>query len=438
MADEPIIPTVPDPDTADTITIDSVTSGQVDGNGVFDELMTSINSHLDEQYQKNRITGKEYATVYLGAMQTAMGQAIQFILGKDIAEKQSALLAEQANASRRGTEREDLKAKKEAWLIEEKIETEQQTNDAVDGVIKHQKDLIKEQVASEQINNRQANESLGIEPGVLETQIIDLASQTSARNGETTKKQDLLAAQKNKTDSEKDLIEEKVNTELAQVHDIIPKSLKVIGMANPHNVFREGKEFRPSTHPLGAQGYEPSKGAGLAGKQQVLLSKQTEGFNRDAEQKATKILMDSYAIRRSTDQEAPPPQKAQDPDIDRFLDQLATGVAVELTPSTYQLGGELVISMNAFVRLQLSDVSDPGNSKVLQTVTVERLEGESSRKEFKFEDEVAEDLIWQVEVIYISDPLAIADYNTVSNVPITGEIDGADDKSIFIEIKYTG
>lgn len=41
-------------------------------------------------------------------------------------------------------------------------------------------------------------------------------------------------------------------------------------------------------------------GAGVLGKQQVLYNKQTDGFDRDAEQKLIKVMSDLYAIQMST------------------------------------------------------------------------------------------------------------------------------------------
>lgn len=54
----------------------------VTGDGIFDDLMEAVNSHLDAQYKLGRISGDKYAEVYLGAMQSAIAQAVAFTLGK--------------------------------------------------------------------------------------------------------------------------------------------------------------------------------------------------------------------------------------------------------------------------------------------------------------------------------------------------------------------
>ena len=48
------------------ITNEDLTTKVVDGTGIFDELMTAANAHLDSQFKKERITGTQYAEVYLG------------------------------------------------------------------------------------------------------------------------------------------------------------------------------------------------------------------------------------------------------------------------------------------------------------------------------------------------------------------------------------
>lgn len=67
----------------------------VTGTGVFDDLMEAVNAHLDAQYNLGRLTGADYATVYLGAIQSSLQNSVQFVLGKQQADKQADLLATQ-------------------------------------------------------------------------------------------------------------------------------------------------------------------------------------------------------------------------------------------------------------------------------------------------------------------------------------------------------
>ena len=71
------------------ITFTEVTTGTLDGTGVFDQLMRSVKAHVKEEWDEGRIKGSDYSTVYLGSMQTAIAQAIAFVLEKDNKSKQA-------------------------------------------------------------------------------------------------------------------------------------------------------------------------------------------------------------------------------------------------------------------------------------------------------------------------------------------------------------
>jgi len=59
----------------------TVTNNVVTGTGAFDDLMEAVNIHLEAQFNLGRITGSDYATVYLGAMQSALQQSVAFVMG---------------------------------------------------------------------------------------------------------------------------------------------------------------------------------------------------------------------------------------------------------------------------------------------------------------------------------------------------------------------
>ena len=73
------------------------------------------------------------------------------------------------------------------------------------------------------------------------------------------------------------LLEQKVLTEEAQIKDTLTDGTVV---------------YTPG---------DPNVGGGVLGKQQVLYSKQTDGFDRDAEQKLVKVMNDLYSIAMSND-----------------------------------------------------------------------------------------------------------------------------------------
>jgi hypothetical protein len=60
--------------------IDTLTTEALNGTGVFDILMRATKLHLQEEYDAQRITGHEYATVYLGALAAVLQTSTQFLM----------------------------------------------------------------------------------------------------------------------------------------------------------------------------------------------------------------------------------------------------------------------------------------------------------------------------------------------------------------------
>jgi len=68
-----------------------------EGTGVFDVLMKAVNGNVRVEFDSGRITGPDYATVYLGSIQTAIQSAMQFLLQKQQTEAQTDTAREQKN-----------------------------------------------------------------------------------------------------------------------------------------------------------------------------------------------------------------------------------------------------------------------------------------------------------------------------------------------------
>jgi hypothetical protein len=68
--------------TSDPLNITDLTLKTLDGTGVLDQMLATMRVHLAEQFDKERIQGTEYAEVYLGAFQSTLAAAIQFLLAR--------------------------------------------------------------------------------------------------------------------------------------------------------------------------------------------------------------------------------------------------------------------------------------------------------------------------------------------------------------------
>ncbi|HEY7823556.1 MAG TPA: hypothetical protein VIG24_12000 [Acidimicrobiia bacterium] len=192
----------------------------VDGTGVFDVLMRATSAHLEQEFQKSRIRGPEYSQVYLGSLQAVMSASLQFLLQKENAELQNAL---------------------------------------------------------------------------LEQQILTEVQQTA-----------VALAQKCKLDAEFDVLmltKDKIIAETALLNQ---------------------KRLTEQAQTVGA-GVDADS---VIGKQKDLFQRQSDGFIRDAEQKAAKALIDTWNVRRTTDSGtvADLTNQLDDATIGRMVEKLLTGV----------------------------------------------------------------------------------------------------------------
>ena len=72
-----------------SLTIEELTEVDLEGSGVFDRLMRSVDLHIQREYKDNRITGDQYAKVYTEVMTGVLGASVQFLLTKDQARWQA-------------------------------------------------------------------------------------------------------------------------------------------------------------------------------------------------------------------------------------------------------------------------------------------------------------------------------------------------------------
>jgi len=113
---------IPFTDFTQNVTTDA--NNVVTGDGVFDDMMESVNKHIDAQYQLGRITGADYSQVYLGALQSAMSESMKFVLQHKIAEEQTDSEAAKSKLIERQTKGFDddaknklLKQQLDSWSV---------------------------------------------------------------------------------------------------------------------------------------------------------------------------------------------------------------------------------------------------------------------------------------------------------------------------------
>jgi len=287
-----------------------LTTGSVEGAGAFDVLMRTTKAHLQEEYDAGRITQDEYSAVYLGALSAVLQQSVQYLMNHQAEEKTIA----------------------EIGLIRQKTATElAQTDDtlidglgfngttAIEGLVNVQKEIAAQDVLVKEQQVLSAEAEVYLTKQKVVTELANTDDDLSglppsyAFNNTQLEVEGIAKAQKNKLAAESELTRQKVVTEVAGVNDILPaityaqhntttvqglvatqkaKTNQEIALLNQKAVseLAQTHDSIPAGEGLQVAGYTVS---GVIGKQKLLFQKQTDGFDRDAEQKLSKIMVDS-------------------------------------------------------------------------------------------------------------------------------------------------
>lgn len=269
-----------------------LTTGEHAGRGAFDELMRTAESHLEREFKENRIDSNEYAQVYLGTLNAAMGTSLQYVLGHGIASRQEELLSSQ-----------ELKLRQETLVVTQQLANLQKEEALADAEL-----LIK---AQQLINLTQENTLLIAQTSklaadeliadkqllVMDTQIAKLVADTALVTQETINKvsQELVIdKQSAKMDEEILLLRQKKRTEEAQI----------LNTVNGVSV------------------------TGVIGQQKSLYAAQEAGFARDAEQKLLKFMTDNWGLRLNSDPLTVLPGGFSNTEIDKVLTKAKAGINV--------------------------------------------------------------------------------------------------------------
>ena len=232
------------------------------GTGTFDVLMQRIESHIERQHLAGRITGSDYATVYLGSLQAAIQQSIQFVLGEQAADKQADLLAAQIVEVSATTVRNDSVSAADVSL------KEAQESDIEYVTTNHRPEQTTE--LQEQIDLLKSQDLNVIENvALVAAQTADIGYVTTNHRPEQLAQ---LQEQVNKTTAEISLLEQKELTEMAQTSDSLTAKWGTGGTAL----------------------------TGILGAQQSLYNHQSAGFKAkhhvDVVKSMTEVWSVAYAI----------------------------------------------------------------------------------------------------------------------------------------------
>jgi len=170
---------------------DDLTTGNVSGSGTFDALMRGFKAHLQGEYEKGRITGADYTKAYIALTESAMSQAVNFLINRDQAFWQATTAQLSALTSRMAFETvkmqlsqakfEALTAKSNYALTKLKLSTESigycTAKYGLDNMLPTQLRLVQEQIE------------------VQRAQTLDNRSDGAAITGQVGRQKDLYSQQ---------------------------------------------------------------------------------------------------------------------------------------------------------------------------------------------------------------------------------------------------
>jgi hypothetical protein len=309
--------------------VTDITSGALTGTGVFDSLMRAVKVHLDEEFNKNRFSGEEYSTLYMGAMNAVLQQSIQYALTKEQSEGQAALLAAQASKTAKEellvTQQLQNLATEQLNLVKQGAQLDKQGALLDEQIIKAVEDtaLVTQQkvnLVAEKSNTNLTGLKIAAETNYLGVQQAKTNSDkllVDQQRSNLTLDSANIPIQGNLVNKQIDKLSEDVLASTAQRAQLTKQGLLVDAQTNKTEqerlavlagVTKINKEVevldqRKATEK--AQTADTVDGVavtGVLGKQKNLYQAQTDGFARDAEQKLTKTFLDIWSVQRTTDE----------------------------------------------------------------------------------------------------------------------------------------
>lgn len=350
----------------DPLTIAQLTTGVVNGTGVFDELMAAMNSQLSAQYEKGRITGGDFAKVYLGGIQSAMQTGLQFLLSRD----QTYLANLQTQANIQLAQAQKVRAMADVEIARAQIQQMAYTSldmrfkaytsrneyalSKMNLVVGYNGILTSEAQAlltGEQVDAARAQTKdtlvdgspilgvIGMEKGIKEVEKqVALEGLDTAR---ASTKDTLLdgsaiggttAVDKEIKEAQRGLVVEQTESQRAQTWDLHSDGSNIVG------ILAAEKALKTNQAKLVMEQYESQRGqtratlstgetvVGVLGAQTKLYNQQVTSYQRDAESKFAKLMLDTWTARKTIDEGVAVPANIDTPAINTMVQTYRTNL----------------------------------------------------------------------------------------------------------------
>ena len=330
------------------LNVTELTTAEIAGTGVFDVLMQSVKNHVQEEHAKSRITGKEYATVYLEALQSTMAQSVEYLLRAktlgfelDNLGKQGVLLDHQAEiaikdaqlkfaqiaqtqAQTELTEQQVKSAEAEAHKIPVEISllrsnlelagVEKDLRIAQVGLAETEKDIavynlvnktpVEVELLQAQTDNAQSQIAL------TEAQVIKITEENKVIPYNIERIQAEIANMTRQSDILEKELEIKISSLALQDKQLLLADAELevrkleldVKRAEVESAQAQAQLYAAKVLTENAQTMDAAHPNSVLGSNIAVLRAQAAGYARDAEQKAAKILVDAWNVQRNTDE----------------------------------------------------------------------------------------------------------------------------------------
>ena len=229
------------------ITNEQLTERKIGGDGTFDAIMAGYSAHLKEEYDRQRISGAEYTKAFIALAESAMSNAVQFLISRDQAFWQAAAAQSQAITAK-------------VNLAIAKVQYASMQLEAMNNRASYA--LTKLRLATEELGFATAKYT-------LEEMLPLQQNQLSLQNAGQTTQNSIL---------------------VYQLGSILPAQLALT------NEQKEVQRAQTRDHRTDSTG--PSDVVtGILGEQKLLYAQQRTSYIRDSELKAAKVFMDAWTAR---------------------------------------------------------------------------------------------------------------------------------------------
>ena len=192
-----------------------------EGSGIFDVIIKAANENIKIQHKTSRITGAEYAEVYLGTMQSAISEAMKFLLVKEITEKDIALKDSQIIGSEYDNQVKAQQVLESTYKVEELLPAELLQ-------LQKQVDVAERGMVEQELTGVKQREVLVVDKDIKSYQLSDILPKEAillTEQKETADAQQLVLA--------KDLEIKEVQKQVAYVERVIKdKEAAALGLDN--------------------------------------------------------------------------------------------------------------------------------------------------------------------------------------------------------------